>query len=129
MTLFRFTIRYIIFGFVLGLFSWMLAMLFPKHELFVSNYWIIFLFLFLLTYIAYFISDFGLKKTPQMGVVAIMGGIILKLLFALSFSLVILTKTAENQLVFVLNYFSLYLLFTLFEVMCLLRNLRDQNNK
>lgn len=129
MTLFRFTIRYVFFGLVLVLISGLLAKSFPRNEVFVSNYWVIFIFLFVLTYIAYLVSDFGLKKTPQMGVVAIMGGIILKLLFALSFALVILTKTTENQLVFVLNYFSLYLLFTLFEVMCLLRNLRDQNNK
>lgn len=129
MTLLRFTFFYGIFGGILALFSYLLVMLFPQQSLLVSNYWLVFSFLFFLTYIAYLVSYFGIKKTPQTGVLAIMGGIILKLLFALSFALVILMKTAENQLVFALNYFSLYLLFTLFEVMCLLCNLRHQNNK
>lgn len=129
MTLLKFTFLYAVFGLALALVSYLIPILFPGQELLVSNYWIAFIFLFLLTYIVYLVSYFGLKKTPQTGVLAIMGGIILKLLFALSFALVIVMKTAENQLVFALNYFSLYLLFTLFEVMCLLRNLRHQNNK
>jgi hypothetical protein len=129
MTLLRFTLFYGIFGLVLALLSYLLSVLFQGHALLASNYWLIFLFLFFLTYIAYLVSYFGIQKTPQTGVLAMMGGIILKLLFALSFALVILMKTAENQLVFALNYFSLYLLFTLFEVMSLLRNLRHQNNK
>lgn len=129
MKLARFTAYYIAFGsFVAGI-VWLIKFFLPNIHLFTSGFWAIYFFLFLLTYIAYVISFIGIKKNAQMGVFAIMGGIIIKLLFAMSFALVVILKLSENQLVFVLNYFSLYLLFTLFEVMCLLRNLRHQNNK
>jgi len=129
MTLFRFTFLYVTFGLLIALFAWFLGFLFPQQEVLAKNFWLAFAFLFFLTYIAYLISAVGIKKSPQTGVMAVMGGIVLKLIFALSFVLIVLVKTSVNQLVFALNYFSLYLLFTLFEVMCLLRNLRHQNNK
>src|SRR5690554_7154724 len=81
----------------------------------------------ILTAIVYVLSIFGLKKGPEYGVYAILGGIVIKLLFALSLFLAIVVKSAENQLVLGLNFFSLYLLFTAFEVIVLLRKLRHQN--
>ena len=68
-----------------------------------------------------------MKKGPEFGVYAILGGIVIKLLFALSLFLVIVVKSSENQLVLGLNFFSIYLLFTAFEVTVLLRKLRHQN--
>lgn len=129
MTLSRFTLLYIAYGLLLAMLACGLQLLFSKQEILTEIFWIVFVFLFALTYIAYIVSYLGIKKTAQIGVFALMGGIILKLLFALSFALVVIMKLSVNQLVFVLNYFFLYLLFTLFEVMCLLRNLRHQNNK
>ncbi|GAA4797502.1 hypothetical protein GCM10023231_27580 [Olivibacter ginsenosidimutans] len=129
MSLPRFTIYYIVYGFMLALLARVIASLFPQREILASNFWQAFVFLFLLTYIAYIVAHNGMKRTAQAGVMAVMGSIVLKLLVALSFVLFVLMKTAVNQLVFALNYFSLYLLFSLFEVMCLLRNLRNQNKK
>lgn len=129
MTLARFTVLYVFYGILLALVARGLECVFTKQEILTDIFWISFIFLFILTYIAYVVSYIGVKKTPQTGVFAMMGGIILKLLFALSFALVVIMKLSVNQLVFALNYFSLYFLFTLFEVMCLLRNLRHQNNK
>lgn len=120
---------YVVYGLLLATLAYLLDYLFPAKEVLAKNFWLAFGFLFFLTYIAYLISVIGIKRSAQIGVMALMGGIVIKLLFALSFVLVVLMKTAVNQLVFALNYFSLYLLFTLFEVMCLLRNLRHQNNK
>ncbi len=125
----RFSILYLFFGLGIAGISWSLQKYFPHEQILAKNFWVAFVFLFMLTYIAYFVSDIGIKKSPQTGVVAVLGGILLKLLFALGFVLLIILKTSENQLVFALNYFSIYLLLTLFEVMCLLRNLRDQNKK
>ncbi|MNW17406.1 hypothetical protein D3C71_2165850 [compost metagenome] len=60
---------------------------------------------------------------------AIMGSIALKMIFSMAFVLIYSLKGKENGFVFVLNFFSLYLLFSFFEIYCLLRNLRHQNKK
>ncbi|WP_316822274.1 hypothetical protein [Pedobacter gandavensis] len=95
----------------------------------VPKFWLLFGFLAGITYIAYSVADLGLKRNPDVGVMAIMGSIALKMIFAMAFVLIYSLKSKENGFVFVLNFFSLYLLFSFFEIYCLLRNLRHQNKK
>src|SRR5690606_38219332 len=115
------------FAFALGGTVWALQqMLLPKIIL--SNYfWLLFIFLFFLTLIVYILSVLGIQKDGQTGVLSILGGIIIKFLLAAGLFLLILLKSNENQLVLGLNFFSIYLLFTVFEVIFLLRILRHQN--
>ncbi|MFB5945128.1 hypothetical protein [Albibacterium profundi] len=94
----------------------------------VSEYYIpLFVFLFVLTTIVYVLSFFGIKKGGQTSVLALLGGLTLKMIFSLAMVLMLLLKGADNQKVLAGNFFYIYFLFTLFEVICLLRNLRDQN--
>ena len=92
-----------------------------------AQFWLVFGFLAGLTLIAYLLASFGIQKNPQVGVFAILGSVIIKMLFAMSFVLIYSLKQAKGDLAFALNFFSLYLLFTLFEILGLLRNLRHQN--
>lgn len=87
----------------------------------------LFVFLFVLTTIVYILSFFGVKKGGQTSVLTLLGGLTLKMIFSLAMILVLLLKSTDNQKVLAGNFFYLYFLFTLFEVICLLRNLRDQN--
>ncbi len=82
-----------------------------------------------ITYIAYMLVDIGVKRDPEVGIMAIMGSIAVKMIFCMAFVLIYSIKAKGIGLVFLLNFFSLYLLFTVFEVYCLLRNLRHQNLK
>lgn len=93
------------------------------------NFIPIFIFLYLLTIIVYFLGLWGMKKGAEYSVYSILGGIVIKMIIALSFIFYLFIKSPENQKVLALNFFSIYLLFTLFEVMVMLRNLRDQNKK
>jgi len=115
------------FALALGGTVWALQqILLPKIIL--SNYfWLLFIFLFFLTLIVYILSVLGIQKDGQTGVLSILGGIIIKFLLAAGLFLLILLKSNENQLVLGLNFFSIYLLFTVFEVIFLLRILRHQN--
>lgn len=92
-----------------------------------NNFWLLFVFLFFLTFIVYVLAVLGMRKGGEYSVFSILGGIVIKLLLALSLFLVILLKSSENQLVLGLNFFSIYFLFTAFEVIVLLRKLRHQN--
>ena len=96
-------------------------------EILAKNFWLLFVFLFILTFVVYLLAVLGMRKGGEYGVFSILGGIVIKLLSALSLFLVILLKSSENQLVLGLNFFSIYLLFTAFEVIVLLRKLRHQN--
>ncbi|TCK83402.1 hypothetical protein C8N28_2003 [Albibacterium bauzanense] len=84
-------------------------------------------FLFFLTIIVYIISYLGIKKGGQNSVLSVLGGLTVKMIFSLAMILLLFLKTTENQKVLAGNFFYIYFLFTLFEVICLLRNLRDQN--
>lgn len=93
------------------------------------NFNLIFVFLYLLTIVIYFLGLWGMRKCAEYSVYSILGGIVIKMVISLSFIFYLFLKSPENQKVLALNFFSLYFLFTLFEVTVMLRNLRDQNKK
>lgn len=123
----RFLLHYFIYGLGLVLLSLGISFLFSSTEILISNYWILFGYLFFLTLIAFFISYLGIKKGDQIGAMAIMGGLVVKFIFALAFFIFLRFKTEENLIVLALNFFILYLLLTVFEVVSLLRILRLRN--
>lgn len=129
MTLTKFTSIYFIFVGVLIAIIAALPLVFPAQQLFVRNFWVVFGFMAGITYIAYTLVDIGIKRDPEVGVMAIMGSIAVKMIFCMAFVLVYSIKAKGNGLLFALNFFSVYLLFTAFEIYCLLRNLRHQNLK
>lgn len=129
LTLAKFTSIYFIFtGVLIGIIA-ILPSLFSGAQLFIPNFWVMFGFLAGITYIAYVLVDIGIKRDPEVGIMAIMGSIAVKMIFCMAFVLIYSIKAKGIGLVFLLNFFSLYLLFTAFEIYCLLRNLRHQNLK
>jgi len=129
LTLAKFTSIYFIFvGLLIGVIA-VLPVVFPDQQLFINNFWVMFGFLAGITYVAYVLVDIGIKRDPEVGVMAIMGSIAVKMIFCMAFVLIYSIKAKGIGLVFLLNFFSLYLLFTAFEIYCLLRNLRHQNLK
>ncbi|RQO72232.1 hypothetical protein DBR43_13565 [Pedobacter sp. KBW06] len=129
MSLTRFTLYYLLYSFVLAVIAYFLPAIFPEQLILVKKFWLVFGFLASITFIAYILADLGIKKNPETGIMAIMGSIALKMIFSMAFVLIYSLKSKENGFVFVLNFFSLYLLFSFFEIYCLLRNLRHQNKK
>lgn len=101
--------------------------LLPQVLILSPNFTLLIGFLFILTLLAFILSYFGIKKSAELGVFALLGGSVLKMIFALTFVFLLFRNSPENQFVLVLNFFSIYFLFTIFEVIVLLRILRDQN--
>lgn len=127
MTIAGFFIRFTLFAALVAGLAWGIQYFAQPTVILSPNFTLQLVYLYFLTAIVYLLSIFGIKKGPEYGVYAILGGIVIKLLFALSLFLVIVVKSSENQLVLGLNFFSIYLLFTAFEVTVLLRKLRHQN--
>lgn len=88
------------------------------------KFWVILGFVAGLTFIAYVVAYLGIKNKPETGIAAIMVSITIKLLFSMAFVLVYRHITDGFNVVFILNFFCLYLFFSVFEIYCLLRNLR-----
>lgn len=107
--------------------GFLLQACFPDRILLSPAFPVLVGFLFLLTGLIFVLSCLGIKRSPETGVFALLGGSVLKMLFALIFIFFMFRKYSENQIVLALNFFSIYFLFTIFEVTVLLRILRDQN--
>jgi hypothetical protein len=129
LTLPKFTLYYLGYTLLLAGVALLLPQVFPQVTLLVKKFWLVFGFLCGLTYIAYITAFLGIKMNPEAGVMAIMGSIVLKMIFSLAFVLIYSLNSKEKGIVFALNFFSLYLLFSFFEIYSLLCNLRHQNNK
>jgi hypothetical protein len=123
----RFTFLYVLYCGLIAAISAGIPLIFPTFDLLAERFWVLFFFLSGLTYIAYLMADLGIKRNPEVGVMAIMGSITLKMLFSLAFVLIYSQKSHQMGLKFLVSFFSLYLLFSFFEIYCLLRNLRHQN--
>ena len=96
--------------FVLAGFALAIKQFFPLAI--TDKFWLIFGFISGLTFIAYLLAYVGIKRNPQIGVFAILGSVIIKMLFAMSFVLIYSLKQTKGDMAFALNFFSLYLLFT-----------------
>ena len=127
MSLPKFILSYLLYTLLLAGIAIALPHLFPNVKLLANNFWLVFGFLGGLTFLAYILAFLGIKRNPETGVLAIMASIAIKMLFSMAFVLIYSLNNKGKDLVFVFNFFSLYLLFTFFEIYGLLRNLRHQN--
>ena len=123
----RFIVLYLLFTAIIGAVGWSLPYLVGEAAVLSPHFWLLFWLLFVLTGGAYAMSHFAILKGGETSILGLMGGLSLKLLASLVLIAVLLIKFPENKVITAVNFFSLYFLFTTFEVICLLRNLRDQN--
>ena len=127
MSVTRFSLFYIMYCAFLAVTASVLQHFYAAGIVAGKGFWLIFGFLAGITFIAYLVADMGIKRNPETGIMAIMGSIALKMIFSMAFVLIYSLNNKEKGMVFVLNFFSLYLLFSFFEIYALLRNLRHQN--
>lgn len=112
---------------IMGLGAYLLEANNPADTVLVPKFWVLFGFLVVITIIAYLVSIVGIKNKGENSVFILMGAIIIKLLLCMGLVLVYLLKFKVNHVFFAAEFFSLYFVFTSFEVYVLLCNLRHQN--
>ncbi len=95
----------------------------------IPHFWTVFLMFAVLTFIVCFSTLFSNLKNPQLSVQVFLVATIIKLLVCMFFVPVYLSQYHVNQVHFLVCYFYLYLLNTVFEIYALLCNLRLQNLK
>lgn len=95
----------------------------------IPHFWTVFLMFAVLTFIVCFSTLLCNLKNPQLSVQVFLVATIIKLLVCMFFVPVYLSQYHVNQVHFLVCYFYLYLLNTVFEIYALLCNLRLQNLK
>ncbi|MFC3199193.1 hypothetical protein ACFOET_16325 [Parapedobacter deserti] len=129
MKLARFLIFYHVFAALVACAAIAVQLLAGAKMVLAPYFWLLFVAVYVLTLVAYVLSDLGIRKGGEISIYSLMGGLFVKLFASLMVVAVLILKFPEYKLITAFNFFSLYFLFTIFEVICLLRNLRDQNEK
>ena len=119
-----FLIRFPFFAILTGSIIYFLLKCFPM--LIMGHIWVFFLFFLLLTPGIYFLAIYGSAKEGELSVWWILGSEILKMFFSLILAAVAIFKFHPEPRVFGLNFFILFILFSTFEIHCLIHNLRLQ---
>jgi hypothetical protein len=93
------------------------------------GFWTIFFFMSGLTFLVLVMMLIVQQKKKEFFAQAFLGGTTLKILTCLIFIFVFLSYNTINKMVFMGDFFYIYLLNTLFEVYVLIRNLRHKNSR
>ena len=94
---------------------------------FIPGFWMVFAFIAVATLIAGLCALQGVKRSGDLSVYIILGATTIKLLLCMALAVFYLLNYKVKGLFFAANFFSVYLLFTVFEVYTILYNLRHQN--
>lgn len=122
----RFTFLFGIYAGIIGLAAAVLNQNFD-HTLLIPKFWVIFGALAVVTWMAYVFSWIGIKRGAEFSIYSIMGAVVVKLLLSMAFALVYILRINVDKVTFVIDFMSIYFLFSGFEMWGLLTNLRHQN--
>lgn len=103
--------------------------LLPNQNILIAKFWVIFGFIAALTLLAINICLFATQSKNQHSTFIILAVNVIKLLFCMTLVIFYLQIYSVKPVLFITNFFLVYLLFTSFEIYTLLVNLRHLNKK
>ena len=125
----RFFLLFLIFNIILAAVPLAADRFYPGMHLLIPNFWVLFGFFSGLTLIIFITAFFMGRISNKASGQALLGGITIRFLFCMVIALVYISNFRVEPVKFLLNFFYLYFFNTVFEIYCLLRNLRNQNTK
>lgn len=93
-------------------------------DYFIPLFWKLFVLFAGFTFLMFAIAFWRMKLSDKASGQVLLATVVSRLLFCMILLFVYLSNFTVNGTVFVLNFFYLYLTHTVFEIYCLLRNLR-----
>ena len=90
----------------------------------IEKIWVVYGFFAVLTPVIYILAQEGLKRRGPDSVLVLLGSNVLRMVISMSLALVFILKYRQQALIFAVDFFALYILFAVFEIHCLLHNLR-----
>lgn len=99
------------------------------QKILIPHFWGVYTFMAFITLLVYLASTYALKLDSEFQSYILLGAIVIRFLGSLILLLFYILKNKVDSILFMSNFFSIYLLFTVFEIYCLLLNLRHQIKK
>ncbi len=129
MTLKRFFLLFVIFNIALAIAPCVIQVYYPESNLLIPNFWVLFGIFSVLTLLLYLFAHWRMGVSTTASGQALLASITLRLLICMIMVFIYLSQTTVNPLNFLLGFFYLYLFHMVFEIYCLLCNLRNQKLK
>ncbi|TAF46801.1 MAG: hypothetical protein EAZ51_09825 [Sphingobacteriales bacterium] len=120
---------FLIFTLLLVVIIKMTQGLFTFHKILIPKFWVLFGYMAGITFMAINLCLFSVKKSLPNSWFIILSTNVIKLILSLFFVLFYLQVFKVQSVLFVANFFLVYLCFTSFEIYTLLLNLRHLNKK
>lgn len=118
----RFTALFCVFIFLLALGPVFLQLHHPVYL--IPRFWHLFIFFSGFTFLTYTVAFWRMQISNKASGQILLASVVLRLLFCMILAFVYLYNMDVNKGYFMLNFFYLYLSHTVFEIYCLLCNLR-----
>ena len=129
MSVLRFLIYFFLFMLVLSIAPLIFQYFFSELDLLIPRFWSLFLIFGLLTLGIYILASWRMQISNKASGQALLGSVTVKLLFCMIIAFVYINANPVDPVKFVINFFYLYFFHTVFEIYCLLCNLRNQKFK
>lgn len=125
----RFILYFILFSVLLSIVPLIVQNYYPQEEFLIPRFWSLFVIFGILTFSIYIMTSWRMSISNKSSGQALLASVSVKLLFYMIIAFVYLSQNSVDPVKFLLNFFYLYLFHTVFEIYCLLCNLRNQNFK
>ena len=89
-----------------------------------ESIWIIFYFMVIMSYLVSFLALWLYKKSPENFLQIKLLGMVIRILASLTFIAVIVWRGEENIILFISNFFILFLFYLIFDIYTFISNLR-----
>jgi hypothetical protein len=114
---------------VLAIGPYVIYAYYADSELLIPKFWSLFAIFGIVTFSIYIIAYWRMGISNKASGQALLGSVSVKLLICMVIAFIYLNGNSVEPLKFMLNFFYLYFFHTVFEIYCLLCNLRNQKFK
>ena len=118
----NFHLQFLSFSTLIAGLIWILQRLLP--QIVVDSIWSVFLFVLVLSYLVSFTSNWLYKKSPDNFLQIKLLGMVIRILAVLTFITTWVMGGEENIILFISNFFVLFLFYLVFDIYTFLANLR-----
>lgn len=129
MSILRFVIYFIFFTAFLAVAPFVAQFYFPEDALIIPKFWPLFWIFSLVTFSIYLFAYWRMGLSNKDSGQALLGSVTFKLLICMIIAFIYINGNTVEPVKFIMNFFYLYFFHTVFEIYCLLCNLRNQKFK
>ena len=129
MTIGRFVIYFILFNLTLSVLPLVLQNFYPSVPVLIPRFWNMFAVFGIITFVIYVLAAWRMTVSYKASGEALLASIAVKLLLFMIIAFVYISQNTVDPVKFMVSFFYLYFFHTVFEIYCLLCNLRNQKFK